>query len=299
MKRTSGNTQKKPGWLIVRSPSPVRIPLASRPLFILLPTQYPSSAITTSDSHNTPSRHHPYLPPSPAPSPSQLHRRGKNLLIIHTLQRIPRQATNHQPRNRRPNTPLPIPLRRLLRDNSASHSANHARPDATVRSGKMLLRLVESIRRFRAGRILAGALLGRVARRALVFGGGARAAGVIVAGSAMMVVTGPGLVVVASGDAAVGAVAHVRRGRVIAVVGVLGLVSCSTVSGVEAMGLLLAVVRVRHAMRIALFGWDGVEVALLSFSLKIPCWRRRNRKDEQRLKMEWTGKTLCLRDLKE
>ena len=87
------------------------------------------------------------------------------------------------------------------------------------------------------------ALLRGATGRAVVFGRGARLAGVMVSSFAV-IVTGSGLLVVASGGAA--AVAHIR-GRRVTVVGVVGLVSASTDTWVVAIGLSLAVVGVRHA----------------------------------------------------
>ena len=197
----------------------------------------------------------PSLPIPPIPSSLHPQQRIKNSLIIPPLQRIPRQATKHQPRNRRPDTALPVPLRRLLRDDGPRHRADHARADPPVRRREMLLGLVEPVRRRRRRRILVGgALLRGAVGRALVFGRGARAAARGVAGGFAVVAAGPGFEVVAS------AVAHVRRWRVVVVAvvvvvvvvvvggGVVGLVSSARVAcWVIAVGLPLAVVRVRHA----------------------------------------------------
>ena len=63
-----------------------------------------------------------------------------------------------------------------------------------------------------------------------------------------MIATGSWLLIVASGHAAIAAVAHVRRRRV-AVVGVIGLVSSSAVAWIIAGVLPLAIVGVRHTNR--------------------------------------------------
>ena len=89
------------------------------------------------------------------------------------------------------------------------------------------------------------ALVGGATAGALVFGRGcALAAGI--AASFAMIATGSGFLVVASGHAAVAAVAHIRRWRV-GVVGVIWFVSSSTVSRIVAIWLPLAIVGVRHA----------------------------------------------------
>lgn len=94
------------------------------------------------------------------------------------------------------------------------------------------------------------ALLRRAVGWALVLGRRcAIAAGVTV--RLVMLATGTGILVVASGDAAGAAVAHVRRRRVVAVdvaaVGEFWLVLSSTVAWGIAVRRPLAVVGVRHA----------------------------------------------------
>ena len=69
-----------------------------------------------------------------------------------------------------------------------------------------------------------------------------------------MIPTGPWLLIVASGQAAVAAVAHVRRCRVAVVVGVIGLVSSSAVAWIVAGVLPLAIVGVRHTNRTGQLG---------------------------------------------
>ena len=44
-----------------------------------------------------------------------------NLLIITILQRIARQPTKHQPRDRRPDAPLPVTLSGLLRNDRSGY----------------------------------------------------------------------------------------------------------------------------------------------------------------------------------
>ena len=115
----------------------------------------------------------------------------------------------------------------------------------------MLFRLVETIRRLGARRSLAAAaLLGGVARGAVVFGGGGARAARVVAVSFAMVMAGSGFLVVTSAEAAV---AHVLRAG-----GEVWLVSSLTGSCGLAIVLPLAVVGVRHANRTVRLGGNSL-----------------------------------------
>ena len=123
-------------------PSPIRVLLVDRSLLLLFPTRIHSSATTSQTRmYSTPSRQSFHCLFSSLFN----HKTLGNLLIIPLLQRIPCQAAKHQPRNRRPNATFPIPLSRLLRDDSSSHSANHAGPNTTVRGREMLLCFIEPV----------------------------------------------------------------------------------------------------------------------------------------------------------
>ena len=123
----------------------IRILLVDRSLLLLFPTRIQPSATTSLIRMNLTLLVNPFFRWH-SPLPLSFTKRMGNILIIPFLQRIPRQAAKHQPRNRRPNTAFPIALSRLLRNDSSSHSTNHAGPNTTVRGRKMLLRFVESVR---------------------------------------------------------------------------------------------------------------------------------------------------------
>lgn len=180
-----------------------------------------------------------------------------DLLIIPLLQRITRQPAKHQPRNRGSDAPLPIALSDFLRSDRPSDGANHTSANASIRSGKVLFRLVErASRRFRARRagLVAAALLRGAVGGALVLGGGRAVTFIVVTDLFAMAVgarSAVSVVVVAVASVVALRVAISSRGvwrwRVAVVAAVVWLVSPSAPGHVGILGRIV-LVRIRHAI---------------------------------------------------